>query len=134
MIQCFGSITFLIVKSKDKCDNEPDNKCKNVIHREFMSLVIILLSALTGIFVTTLFSYHLYFVCRNMSTYSNLKMNEIFILFGNPFSRKKWKANCYEALFKKYNKRIKFIKDERNKEGIKVYQQSLSKVEMLSGI
>ena len=61
-------------------------------------------------------------------------MNEIFILFGNPLQRKKWKANCYEALFKKYNKRIKFIQNEKNKEGIKIYQQSLSKVEMLSGI
>ena len=41
-----------------------------------------------------------------MSTYSNLKMREIFILLGNPFSRKNCKKNCYLTLFKKYYKRV----------------------------
>ena len=43
-----------------------------------------------------------------MSTYSNLKMKDTFILFGNPFSRKNCKKNCYLTLFKKYIKRIDF--------------------------
>jgi hypothetical protein len=52
-----------------------------------------------------------------MSTYSNLKMKDTFILFGNPFSRKNCKKNCYFTLFKKYVKRIDFtIKTHQQKE------------------
>ncbi|MCQ2818269.1 MAG: hypothetical protein MJ252_13460 [archaeon] len=64
-----------------------------------------------GLFVMTLWIYHTYFATRNMSTYSNLKMNEIFILFGNPFSRKNCKKNCYETLLRTYHKRISFKDD-----------------------
>ena len=127
----FGSIGFMIVRSRDKCPDEVDNKCKSVIHRESMSLVIILLSTLTGIFVTTLYAYHIYFTCRNMSTYSNLKMTEIFILFGNPFSKKRCKTNCYEALFRKYYKRVNFKTMTQNKEGIYVYSNSMSQMTIM---
>jgi hypothetical protein len=43
-----------------------------------------------------------------MTTYSNLKMKDTFILFGNPFSRKNCKKNCFLTLCKKYHKRIDF--------------------------
>ena len=52
-----------------------------------------------------------------MTTYSNLKMKDTFILFGNPFSRKNCKKNCYLTLFKKYFKRIDFtVKIKPSKE------------------
>ena len=69
------------------------------------------------LFITTLLVYHIKFTCRNMSTYSNLKMKDVFILFGNPFSRKNCKKNCYLTLFKKYKKRIDFtLKIQKAKE------------------
>ena len=48
------------------------------------------------------------FISRNISTYAQLKMKEVFILFGNPFSRKNCKKNCYLTLCQKYHKRINF--------------------------
>jgi hypothetical protein len=50
-----------------------------------------------------------------MSTYANLKMREIFIIIGNPFSRKKWNKNCYLSLFKKYYKRTSYNEKKENK-------------------
>jgi len=43
-----------------------------------------------------------------MSTYANIKMIEIYVLYGNPFSRKNWKKNLIQSLFTKYYKRIDF--------------------------
>ena len=82
--------------------------CFIIFKRNLISIYIVILSVLTMLFITTLFIYHIKFTCRNMSTYSNLKMKDTFILFGNPFSRKNCKKNCYLTLFKKYIKRIDF--------------------------
>ena len=43
-----------------------------------------------------------------MSTYANVKMGEIFAIYGNPFSRKNWKKNIKQSLYVKYYKRINF--------------------------
>ena len=43
-----------------------------------------------------------------MSTYSNIKMGEIFVVYGNPFSRKNWKKNIKQVLCIKYYKRVNF--------------------------
>ena len=43
-----------------------------------------------------------------MSTYSNIKMGEIFVIYGNPFSRKNWRKNIKQALCIKYYKRVNF--------------------------
>ena len=43
-----------------------------------------------------------------MSTYANVKMGEIFAIYGNPFSRKNWKKNIIQSLFIRYYKRINF--------------------------
>ena len=88
-----------------------------IFNKKYIPIYIVLLSVLTMIFITTLLIYHIKFACRNMSTYSNIKMKDIFILFGNPFSRKNYKKNCYLSLFKKYFKRIDFtIKTNKLKE------------------
>ena len=81
----------------------------------FFAVVVFVLAFLALLFVTSLIIYHTYFVCRNMSTYANLKMREIFIIIGNPFSRKKWNKNCYLSLFKKYYKRASYIEQKENK-------------------
>ena len=79
-----------------------------VFKKNYISIYIIILSIGTLLFILTLFCYHIKFTSRNMSTYSNLKMKDIYILFGNPFSRKNCKKNCYLTLVKKYHKRIDF--------------------------
>lgn len=43
-----------------------------------------------------------------MSTYANIKLSEIFALYGNPFSRGTFKKNIKEKLIRKYLKRINF--------------------------
>lgn len=73
------------------------------------------MSFLALLFITSLIIYHTYFVCRNMSTYANLKMREIFIIIGNPFSRKKWNKNCYLSLFKNIIKELLIMKKKKIK-------------------
>ena len=82
--------------------------CFVIFKKKFVSIYIIVLSVATMLFITTLFFYHIKFTSRNISTYANLKMKEVFILFGNPFSRKNCKKNCYLTLCQKYHKRINF--------------------------
>ena len=82
--------------------------CFVIFKKKFVSIYIIVLSVATMLFITTLFFYHIKFASRNISTYANLKMKEVFILFGNPFSRKNCKKNCYLTLCQKYHKRINF--------------------------
>ena len=98
---------------KDINKNYDTNFCKNfknlnIFEKEYMCFFVIFLSILTGIFITILFGYHIYFTCRNMTTYSNLKMGVIFILFGNPFSLKNWKKNIKRTLCFKYKKKVDF--------------------------
>ena len=59
-----------------------------------------------------------------MSTYANIKLSEIFALYGNPFSRGTCKKNVKAKLIKKYLKRINFeeiikndIQQKTNNEG-----------------
>ena len=87
---------------------------KIILNKNLYLLIIIGLSIPTIAFIFILIIFHTYFACRNMSTYSNLKMREIFILLGNPFSRKNWKKNCYLTLFKKYYKRVNMEKKTDN--------------------
>jgi ABC-type antimicrobial peptide transport system permease subunit len=79
-----------------------------IFKKKFVSIYIIILSIATMLFIITLFFYHIKFTARNISTYANLKMKDVFILFGNPFSRKNCKKNCYLTLCQKYHKRINF--------------------------
>ena len=79
-----------------------------ILKKKYISIYIIILSVATLLFIFTLLCYHIKFTSRNMSTYANLKMKDTYILFGNPFSRKNCKKNCYLTLIKKYYKRIDF--------------------------
>ena len=50
-----------------------------------------------------------------MTTYANIKLSEIYALYGNPFSRGTCKKNCKAKIIKKYLKKINFeeiIKNE----------------------
>ena len=50
-----------------------------------------------------------------MTTYANIKLNEIFALYGNPFTRGSCKKNFNEKIVKKYYKKVNF-EEERSKE------------------
>ena len=65
--------------------------------------------------MTILFSYHLYFISKNMTTYANIKLNEIFALYGNPFTRGSCKKNFNEKIVKNYYKKVNF-EEEKSKE------------------
>ena len=58
-----------------------------------------------------------------MTTYANIKLSEIFALYGNPFSRGSCKKNFNQKIMKKHFKKINFeeiIKNEmsrKNEEG-----------------
>ena len=56
--------------------------------------------------MTILFSYHIYFISRNMTTYANIKLSEIFALYGNPFSRGNCKKNFRQKIIRKYIKNV----------------------------
>ena len=52
-----------------------------------------------------------------MTTYANIKLSEIFALYGNPFSRGSCKKNFNQKIMKKHIKKINFeeiIKNEIN--------------------
>ena len=75
---------------------------------EYMALVVVVLTLLTAGFVSTLFVYHIYFSSRNMTTYSNIKMGEVFVVYGNPFSRKNCRKNIYQVVCVRYYRRVAF--------------------------
>ncbi len=53
-----------------------------------------------------------------MTTYANIKLSEIFALYGNPFSRGSCKKNFNQKIIKKHIKKINFdeiIKNEINR-------------------
>jgi hypothetical protein len=50
-----------------------------------------------------------------MTTYANIKLNEIFALYGNPFTRGSCKTNFNEKIVKKYYKKVNF-EEEKSKE------------------
>ena len=48
-----------------------------------------------------------------MSTYSNIKMGEIFVIYGNPFSRKRCSKNLFQVLCVPYYKRVNFTSKKK---------------------
>ena len=44
-----------------------------------------------------------------MSTYANIKMGEIFVIYGNPFSRKNWKKNINVIPLKHFKDSLSLI-------------------------
>ena len=55
-----------------------------------------------------------------MTTYANIKLSEIFALYGNPFSRGTCKKNAKEKIIRKHLTRIKFEEIIKND----IYMQS----------
>ena len=62
--------------------------------------------------MTILFGYHLNFISKNMTTYANIKLNEIFALYGNPFTRGSFKKNFYEKIIKKHYNKVDFQEEK----------------------
>ena len=67
-----------------------------------------------------------------MTTYANIKLGEIFALYGNPFSRGTCKKNIKAKLLEKYLKKVNFedtIKDNINN---KEFIEDNSKIDFLN--
>lgn len=54
-----------------------------------------------------------------MSTYSNIKMGETFVIYGNPFSRGSCRKNMKQVICVPYHKRVNFIHYMRVNSSIK---------------
>lgn len=67
-----------------------------------------------------------------MSTYANIKLSEIFALYGNPFSRGTCKKNIKEKLIRKYLKKINFEEIIKNDIQQKINIESNSKLLLLN--
>ena len=67
-----------------------------------------------------------------MSTYANIKLSEIFALYGNPFSRGTCKKNIKEKLIRKYLKKINFEEIIKNDIQQKTNIESNSKLLLLN--
>ena len=68
-----------------------------------------------------------------MTTYANIKLSEIFALYGNPFTRGFCKKNFYEKIIKKHFKKVQF-REEINKK-IKLdsnYDEGNSKIDLIN--
>ena len=92
----------------DDDDIQHEGGGSSLFKDEYMAFVVVVLTLLTAGFVSTLFIYHIYFASRNMTTYSNIKMGEVFVVYGNPFSRKNCKKNMYQVICVRYYKRVTF--------------------------
>ena len=125
----FNTVSYIIEKNKFYIKNFNDKKL--IFKNEFMSFIIIIFSIIICCFITTLLIYHLYFCCRNMTTYSNIKMGEIFVFYENPFSRKNCKKNIFQTLIKKYHKKVDFkenivIKKKERKDNNTIIQKKIN--------
>ena len=49
-----------------------------------------------------------------MTTYANIKLSEIFALYGNPFTRGTCKKNVNEKIIRKHLKKINFVEIIKN--------------------
>jgi hypothetical protein len=71
-----------------------------------------------------------------MTTYANIKLSEIFALYGNPFTRGTCKKNIKAKLLDKYFKKIDFeeiVQDSKQtKANTNVDGNGISKIELLS--
>ena len=84
--------------------------------------------------MTILFCYHIYFISRNMTTYANIKLSEIFALYGNPFTRGNCKKNFRQKIIRKYIKKINFeekIKNEFQTLQSKIFIEGNSKLDLI---
>ena len=67
-----------------------------------------------------------------MTTYSNIKLSEIFALYGNPFTRGSCMKNFKEKIIKKQYNKVNFEreKEEENKKEVK--QEENSQINLLN--
>ena len=104
----FTSLGLVIYKGKISKKKNIKEKFIEIFKKEYHPLIICLFSFCNCGFVTILFCYHLYFISKNMTTYSNIKLSEIFALYGNPFTRGTFKKNVKEKIIRKHLKKINF--------------------------
>lgn len=85
--------------------NNQNNKEYSFIELDYMVVVIFILSFLTVIFVTTLFSFHISYIIKGLSTYLAYKYEEIILYHGNIFSKVTSCKNFFYRVIKKYPER-----------------------------
>ena len=56
-----------------------------------------------------------------MTTYANIKLNEVFALYGNPFTRGSFKKNFNEKITKKHYNKVNFDEEK----SFKIKQESI---------
>ena len=69
-----------------------------------------------------------------MTTYANIKLSEIFALYGNPFTRGNCKKNFRQKIIRKYIKKINFeekIKNEFQTLQSKIFIEGNSKLDLI---
>lgn len=107
------SQTILAVILANLCDksNEANDSDISVCHsREDLAWLISLLGAsiLKFGFVTFLYYHHLIFSFNNISTYIHTKMDEVLILYSNPFTKGSSIKNLKYIFLKHKSRRIQF--------------------------
>ena len=66
-----------------------------------------------------------------MTTYANIKLSEIFALYGNPFTRGNCKKNFRQKIIRKYIKKINFEEIIKNEIQSKIFNEGNSKLDLI---
>jgi hypothetical protein len=66
-----------------------------------------------------------------MTTYANIKLSEIFALYGNPFTRGNCKKNFRQKIIRKYIKKINFEEIIKNEIQSKIFIEGNSKLDLI---
>ena len=130
----FISIGLVIYRGKFSKKKALKDKFVEIFKKEYYPLILAVFSFGNCGFVTILFCYHLYFISKNMTTYANIKLSEIFALYGNPFTRGTCKKNVKEKIIRKHLKKINFeeiIKNDNIQEKIKTNIDGNSQLNLL---
>lgn len=88
---------------------------QEVIRKEWVIILIFVLSFLKAMFITTLFIYHYVFITKGITTYENSKYEDLFFFHGNFFSKGSFIKNIYYRLIKKHSHKIDFTDFKESK-------------------
>ena len=109
----FILIFYVILKQCDEIANLLKNTIDECFSKEKVNWGIALVSAnfLKFVFLTYLVYYHTRFVIMNTSTYIDSKMDDVLLLYSNPFDRGSYKKNIKSLLYSKKVERVIFTED-----------------------
>lgn len=81
-----------------------NNYSYDLANKEFVCIIILVISFLACLFVTTLIIFHFVYLTKGISTYITMKYDELLFFHGNIFGNQSCLKNIYIKLFK-FNKR-----------------------------